>query len=151
LSNAVPEKQETAAGSGKDLTTSTPSPFNCTEEINRESHLFMPVKPGEDPAAFPEGSFQQLFETSKFAQAMDPIGKEVEADVLAVVDDKLYVDFGCKFHAVVPCPDTVKGRVQQGTKLVVVVNDLEVTQAFIGSSKHDSLLEASAEFVRLKV
>lgn len=107
--------------------------------------------PGEDSAMYPEGSFEQLFEKSQFVKAMDPVGKEVEADVLAVVEDKLYVDFGCKFHAVVSCPDTVRERVHRGTKVIVVVKDLEVTQAFIGGSKHDSLLEATAQFVRLHV
>lgn len=116
-----------------------------------ENNIFLPFKSGEDPAGYQEGSFQQLFEKSKFVKALDPVGKEVEADVIAVVEDKLYVDFGFKFHAVVPCPDSVKGKVCRGTKVIVVVKDLEVTQAFIGANKHDSLLEATAEFVRLQV
>lgn len=121
---------------------------NAEPESDVDSVTF---KSGEDPAMYQEGSFEQLFEKSQFVKAMDPVGKEVEADVLAVVEDKLYVDFGCKFHAVVSCPDTVRERIHRGTKVIVVVKDLEVTQSFIGASKHDSLLEATAEFVRLQV
>ena len=122
---------------------------SSTSEEN--NNLFLPFKSGEDPAGYPEGSFQELFEKSKFVKALDPVGKEVEADVIAVVEDQLYVDFGCKFHAVVPCPDSVKGKVHRGAKVIVIVKDLEVTRAFIGASKHDSLLEATAEFIRLQV
>lgn len=121
------------------------------EEMDKDSEIFMPFKSGEDPTMYQSESFQHLFENSQFVKALNPVGKEVEAEVLAVVEDKLYVDFGCKFHAVVTCPDTVRKSVCRGTKLIIVVRDLEVTQAFIGGSKHDSLLEATAEFVRLQV
>ena len=84
-------------------------------------------------------------------KSLDPVGKEVEAEVIAVAGDKLYVDFGCKFHAVVPLPETSRERYCTGAKVIVVVKDLEVTGHFIGDNRHHSLLEAEADLVRLVV
>lgn len=113
-----------------------------------ESKLFEPFESVDDPTVYEMGTFQNLFENSQFVKALDPVGKEVEAEIIAIVEDKLYVDFGCKFHAVVTCPDTHKEKCQKGTKIIIEVKDLEVTKHFIGDSKHRSLLEAEANFVR---
>lgn len=94
-------------------------------------------------------SFASLFENSQFVKALDPVGKEVEAKIVAVTEDKLYIDFGGKFHAVVPCPDTQKEKYCKGAKVIVVVQDLETTGHFIGDNKHNTLLEAKVELVRL--
>ncbi len=116
-----------------------------------EDELFKPFTLEEDPAKYQEGTFQYLFEKSKFVQSMDPVGKEVEAEIIAVVGDKLYVDFGCKFHAVVPLPEGNRERYCTGAKVIVVVRDVEVTGHFIGDNRHHSLLEAEAELVRLVI
>lgn len=113
-----------------------------------ENKLSEPFESIDDPTAYETGTFQNLFENSQFVKALDPVGKEVEAEIIAIVEDKLYVDFGCKFHAVVTCPDTHKEKCQKGTKIIIEVQDLEVTRHFIGDNKHKSLLEAEANFVR---
>lgn len=124
-----------------------------TEEqiLNETPALFQPFMATEDPVMYEKGTFQYLFENSQFVKANDPAGKEVEAEVVAVVGEKVYVDFGCKFHAVVPCPQdpSKKKMLHRGAKVVIVVKDLEVTDHFIGDTKHNSRLEAEAEFVRL--
>ncbi len=90
-------------------------------------------------------SFASLFESSQFARIVNPIGNKVEAEVIAVVGDKLYVDFGCKFHAVVRRPEVNEGEFVEGAKVVVLVKDLEMSMHPLGSSKDLSLLEAEAE------
>lgn len=90
-------------------------------------------------------SFASLFESSQFARIENPVGKKVEAEVIAVVGDKLYVDFGCKFHAVVERPKENKGEFFEGLKVVVLVKDLEMSMHPLGSSKDLSLLEAEVE------
>ena len=95
---------------------------------------------------YEEGSFQDIFKKSQFVLARNPVGKEVEGMIIAVHQNKLYVDFGCKFHAVVICPDLLKKSCCVGTRVSIVVDDLEVTGHFIGDNRHNSLMEAKAEF-----
>lgn len=92
-------------------------------------------------------SFAELFRSSKFTKVLDPVGKKVEANVFAVVGDNMYVDFGCKFHAVVPLPKEQQDAYKKGSKVVVLVKDLEMTDHFIGDSRDTSLLEAEVELV----
>ena len=93
-----------------------------------------------------ELTFAEMFRNSKLVQTVSPVGKKVRGEVIAVVDDNVYVDFGCKFHAVMAVPQAkpeFKGR-----KVEVLVHDLEITDHFLGDSRDISLLEAEAEFVR---
>lgn len=93
-----------------------------------------------------ELTFGEIFRNSKFVQTASPVGKKVRGEIIAVVNDNVYVDFGCKFHAVVAVPQAkpeFKGR-----KVEVLVHDLEITDHFLGDSKDTSLLEAEAEIVR---
>ena len=95
-----------------------------------------------------EESFSDLFQRSKFATILDPVNQNVEGEVLAVVSEKIYVDFGCKFHAVVPIPMPGDGaRYEKGSKVMVRVLDLEMTDHFVGDHRDTSLLEAEAELV----
>lgn len=95
-----------------------------------------------------EGSFQDLFKKSQFVQARNLVGKEVEGVIIAIHQDKLYVDFGCKFHAVIS-PDLLKKSYSVGARVSIVVEELEVTGHFIGDNRHNSLLEARAELCQL--
>lgn len=90
-------------------------------------------------------TFKELFETSKFARMVDPVGREVEGEVIAVTEEHLYIDFGFKFHGVVDKPTGNENLLSKGSRVVVLVNDLEVTEHFQGASKHTSLLEADIE------
>ena len=96
-----------------------------------------------------EENFETLFENSQFARVMNPIGKRVQGEVFAVVGENLYVDFGCKFHAVVKAPDEERESYHKGTTVVLLVKSLELTDHFLGDSKHTSLLEAEAELIGL--
>ena len=92
-------------------------------------------------------TFADIFKRSKLANTPDPTGQKVEAEVLAVVEGNMYVDFGCKFHAVVPVPKAGAKSFRKGTRVIVRVLDLEMTNHFIGDHRDLSLLEAEAEFV----
>ena len=95
-------------------------------------------------------TFAEIFRRSKFAAELDPVNQKVEGEVLAVVDDKMYVDFGCKFHAVVPLPTARAKSYRKGTRVMLRILDLEITNHFIGDHKDTSLLEAEAELIHDK-
>lgn len=76
---------------------------------------------------------------------VDPVGQEVEGEVIAVTEEHLYIDFGFKFHGVVDKPTGNGNKLSKGSRVVVLVNDLEVTEHFQGASKHTSLLEADVK------
>jgi len=96
-----------------------------------------------------ERTFKDLFKTSKFVGMVNPVGKIVDGRIIATVDDKLYVDFGGKFHGVVDRPTDSADRYVKGAKVDVLINDLEIGMHFLGSNKDTSLLEASIELVGL--
>ena len=96
-----------------------------------------------------EETFSEMFRNSCFVQAVGPVGKTVKGEIIAVVDENLYVDFGCKFHAVVPRPEVKSELSRKGSKVRVRVRDLEVTGHFLGDSRDTSLLEAKVELVGL--
>lgn len=118
-------------------------------ESGENPALFQPFSAAEDPSMYEKGTFQYLFENSQFVKAADLAEREVEGEVIAVVGEKVYVDFGCKFHAVVTCPEGARDRCSPGVKVVIMLQDLEVTKHFIGDTKHNSRLEAEAKWVRL--
>ena len=96
-----------------------------------------------------EESFKQLLRNSQFVKSIDPVGKKAEGEIVAVSGEKIYVDFGSKFHAVVDMPTLERELYVVGTKVVILVKNLEMTDHFLGAKKHISLLEAEAELVGL--
>ena len=96
-----------------------------------------------------EESFEQLLANSQFVRSVDPVGRMAEGEILAVSGEKVYVDFGSKFHAVVYMPEKKRELYVQGAKVIITIKDLEMTGHFLGAKKHISLLEAQAELVGL--
>ena len=96
-----------------------------------------------------EESFSETIRSSNLVKIGSPSGKKVEADVIAVVGRNLYVDFGHKFHAVVPVPEANPEMYRKGTRVIVRVRDLELTSHFLGDSKDTSLLEAEVDLLGL--
>lgn len=96
-----------------------------------------------------EESFEQLLENSKFVRSGNPVGRMAEGEILAVSGEKVYVDFGSKFHAVVDMPEKKRELYVPGARVIVTIKDLETTGHFLGAKKHISLLEAEAELVGL--
>lgn len=95
------------------------------------------------------GSFESMFKNSKFVRMFDPVGEKVQGEITAVVGEKLYVDFGCKFHAVVKKPEKHKDKFVVGANVVLLLKDLEMTMHPLGNPRDISLLEAEAELCGL--
>ena len=96
-----------------------------------------------------ERTFKDLFEASKFVDMGNPVGKVVDGKIIATVGDKLYIDFGGKFHGVVEKPTEKADRYIKGARVNVLIKDLEIGMHFLGSNKDTSLLEASIDLVGL--
>ena len=94
-------------------------------------------------------TFEELFETSKFVDILDPVGKFVDGKIIAVDGPNLYIDFGGKFHGIAIKPHKFSDRYIKGARVKVLIKDLEVSMHFLGSNTDTSLLEASIEIVGL--
>lgn len=90
-------------------------------------------------------SFAELFRSSLPVAC----GRRVPAVITAITDKEMYVDFGSKFHAVLPVPKGPASQWRRGVWVEVKVKDLEHTQHFLGNSRHTSLLEADVELIGL--
>ena len=115
--------------------------------VNLDCQLPVPTKK--------ERTFEELLENSRLLTSCgdSPVNQRVIGEVIAVVGDDLYIDFGGKFHGVVPRP-TVEQDGQyyvKGTPVEVIVKDLEITGHFLGASRNTSLLEADISLVTKRV
>lgn len=124
------------------------------DELGRRAQLCTVISMKEDEvqnsaSAPEEESFKQLLDNSRFVKSIDPVGKTAEGEILAVSGEKVYVDFGSKFHAVVDIPKEKRECYVKGAKVIILVKNLEMTGHFLGAQKHISLLEAEAELVGL--
>ena len=124
--------------SGRKLST---APQNLEQLVSSKSD---PVSGSQDVE-----SFESMFKNSKFVRVFDPIGVKVQGEIIAVVGENLYVDFGCKFHSVVKRPEKEHDKYGIGDNVVLLLKDLEVTMHPLGSSRDISLLEAEAELCGL--
>ena len=123
-------------------------------ELGRKAQLCTVTGVKEDKAqastpAPDEESFKQLLSNSQFVKSIDPVGKMAEGEILAISGEKIYVDFGSKFHAVVDMPEKNSECYVEGAKVEILIKNLEMTDHFLGAKKHISLLEAEAELIGL--
>lgn len=102
-----------------------------------------------ETTAVGEETFKKLLSSSQFVRSINPVGQVTEGEIVAVSGGNIYVDFGGKFHGVIPLPEENSDRYVEGTKVTVIVKDLEMTDHFLGAKKHISLLEAEIELVGL--
>ncbi|XP_003384067.3 PREDICTED: 28S ribosomal protein S28, mitochondrial-like [Amphimedon queenslandica] len=98
-----------------------------------------------------EETFAEMMAKSRLLTSCgsSPVGHKVLGKIIAVVDDNLYIDFGGKFHGVVPCPEFGSEIYVVGTKVEVIVKDLEMSAHFLGAPQDSSLLEARIKLVGL--
>ena len=122
---------------------SEPSPL--VSDLPRRSEAADPSP--KTPPTQDEKPFAELLRNSNLVKSGMVVGKTVPGVVTAVVGKNLYVDFGGKFHAVVTPDEHKIKKFRTGSEVWVRVTDLEQTGHFLGSSKHISLLEASADLV----
>ena len=96
-------------------------------------------------------TFDSLLESSRFLAhcGETPVGQKVVANIIAERDKDIYVDFGGKFYAVVARPANNGHLYTKGKWVDVILEDIEVTEHFLGDSKDTSLLEAQVKLIGL--
>ena len=66
----------------------------------------------------------------------------VVGQVYHVVDDDLYIDFGFKFPCVCKKPRRSRTVYTRGTKVRLLIKDLEMSEKFLGFEKPMTIMEA---------
>ena len=98
----------------------------------------------------PEPTFLEVLRDSNWMKMGDPRKKKVQSRVISQIGKQVYVDFGHKFYGAFKVPEGMEpSQFQTGTMVLVRVNDLELTQHFLGEEEMFSLLESGIEFVSL--
>lgn len=92
-------------------------------------------------------SFASMLRNSKLFQLGHPAGRVVVGRIFEVQGDDLYIDFGGKFYCVCKTPQLRPHEYRRGTEVKLLLQDLEMSAAFLGSTKHITLLEADATLI----
>ncbi|GFS20278.1 28S ribosomal protein S28, mitochondrial [Elysia marginata] len=112
-----------------------------SDTIKSRSNMVAPDDPNE--------SFASMFRKSKFVSLGEHKGRLVQGEIIEVMEDDLYIDFGGKFHCVCPRPKRNGNRYHRGTKVLLNLQCMEMSSAFLGSDIHVTLLEADATLLGL--
>lgn len=94
--------------------------------------------------------FLEVLRESNWMKMGDPRKKTFRGIVINRIGNQVYVDYGYKFHGVFKVPETMEPeQFGTGTKLLVLVKELELTQHFLGEDSLFSLLESEIQFQSL--
>ncbi|XP_076179499.1 mitochondrial ribosomal protein S28 [Ptiloglossa arizonensis] len=94
-------------------------------------------------------TFTSLLRHSKFMDLGDPSGQVVIGEIVLVVNNDLYIDFGWKFHCVCPIPKQNSSNYIRGSKVMLRIKSLELSTRFLGATTDLTLLEADCILLRL--
>eukprot|EP00088_Acartia_fossae_P019099 TRINITY_DN21099_c0_g1_i2.p1 TRINITY_DN21099_c0_g1~~TRINITY_DN21099_c0_g1_i2.p1 ORF type:complete len:163 (+),score=22.49 TRINITY_DN21099_c0_g1_i2:45-533(+) len=95
-------------------------------------------------------TFSALMRNCKFTQMGDPVGRVVVGKIYHVVDNDIYIDFGHKLPCVCQRPRGSRENFARGSEVLVKINNLELSQKFLGHEKELTLLEADCTLLGLK-
>ncbi|XP_077292345.1 mitochondrial ribosomal protein S28 [Arctopsyche grandis] len=101
------------------------------------------------PAPPDNRTFAALLRHSKFVDLGDPRGKIVAGEIVNIVENDLYIDFGWKFQCVCNRPIKNANDYVIGTKVRLMVNDLELSSRFLGSETDLTILEADCRLLNI--
>lgn len=73
----------------------------------------------------------------------------MQGEIINIVEDDLYIDFGWKFHCVCQKPLKNSDEYVIGAKVRLMVNDLELSTRFLGSVTDLTILEADCRLLNL--
>ncbi|CAG9861536.1 unnamed protein product [Phyllotreta striolata] len=90
----------------------------------------------------PPQNFASLLRNSRLIDLGDPENKIVTGKIFHIVEDDLYIDFGWKFHCVCTRPKKNAESYVRGSKVRLMIKQLELSSKFLGYEKDLTLLEA---------
>ena len=94
--------------------------------------------------------FLEMLRESNWMKMGDPRQKMFRGIVINQIGNQVYVDYGYKFYGVFKIPEGMEPeQFVTGTKLLVLVKELELTQHFLGEDSLFSLLESEIQFQSL--
>jgi len=89
-------------------------------------------------------SFASMLRNSKLVSLGEYEGRLLRGNIIEVMDDDLYIDFGGKFHCCCPRPKKNGEKYKRGVDVLIQLRKFEMSSSFLGSDKHITLLEADA-------
>ncbi|KOX67841.1 28S ribosomal protein S28, mitochondrial [Melipona quadrifasciata] len=98
--------------------------FQSLDDIKIENNMAVPKR----------NTFASLLRHSKF---------------IDIVNNDLYIDFGWKFYCVCPKPQKDSTQYIRGSKVKLLIKDLELSTRFLGASSDLTLLEADCVLLGL--
>merc|ERR1711971_333744 len=94
-------------------------------------------------------TFSTMLRKSKLVSLGEFNGRLLQGNIIEVMDDDLYIDFGGKFHCVCPRPKRNGEKYRRGTRVLLQVKCMEMSSSFLGSDIDVTLLEADAVLLGL--